>query len=171
MQQQEITSSGNEKLTMDYVLKQLLQDGLITEQQLAQFRSSYKPDDKDRTHPLVTLSKEGWKSPGERSFPLTLERLTQWLAEKTRIPYVRIDPLKIDVNKVTSLVSQAYAANLKILPLEISTKELTVASCEPFFDSWESELSRIVNLRIKLNTVMLSHWVSGLVEFFHKCPV
>ncbi|MCK5433572.1 MAG: hypothetical protein KAJ03_12565, partial [Gammaproteobacteria bacterium] len=67
MQQQEITASGNEKLTLDYVLKLLLQDGLISEQQLAQFRSSYKPDDNEQTHPLITLSNENWKSSGERS--------------------------------------------------------------------------------------------------------
>ncbi|MCK5668635.1 MAG: hypothetical protein KAI15_06085, partial [Gammaproteobacteria bacterium] len=105
MQQQEITASGNEKLTLDYVLKLLLQDGLISEQQLAQFRSSYNPDDNEQTHPLITLSNENWKSSGERSYPLTLEKLTEWLAEKTKMPYVRIDPLKIDVNKVTGLVS------------------------------------------------------------------
>jgi len=45
MQQQVITSSGNEKLTLDYVLKLLLEDSLITEQQLAQFTKSHKPDD------------------------------------------------------------------------------------------------------------------------------
>lgn len=137
MQQQVITSSGNEKLTLDYVLKSLLEDKLITEQQYAQFIASHRPDSKDKTHPLIILSNEGWKTPGKQSYPLTLERLTQWLAERINLPYVRIDPLKIDVNKVTSLVSQAYAANLKILPLEINSKELTVANCEPFFDSWE----------------------------------
>ncbi|MCK5668440.1 MAG: type II/IV secretion system protein, partial [Gammaproteobacteria bacterium] len=164
MQTQVITSSGNEKLTLDYVLKQLLEDGLITEQQHAQFTASHKPDNK--THPLIILSKEGWKTPGEQSYPLTLERLTQWLAEKTNIPYVRIDPLNVDVNKVTSLVSQAYAANLKILPLEMNSKELTVANCEPFFDSWEQELSRIVKLRIKRVLVNPKDIERYLIEFY-----
>jgi len=163
MQQQVITSSGNEKLTLDYVLKQLLEDKLITEQQHAQFTASHKPD---KTHPLVILSDEGWKTPGEQSYPLTLERLTQWLAEKTNIPYVRIDPLNVDVNKVTSLVSQAYAANLKILPLEMNSKELIVANCEPFFDSWEQELSRIVKLRIKRVLVNPKDIDRYLIEFY-----
>lgn len=166
MQQQVITSSGMEKLTLDYVLRHLLEDGLLTEQQLAQFTGSHRPDDKDKTHPLIILSNEGWRSPGEQSYPLTLERLTQWLAEKTRIPYIRIDPLNIDVNKVTSLVSQAYAANLKILPLEINSKELTVANCEPFFDSWVQELSRIVNLRIKRVLVNPKDIDRYLIEFY-----
>ena len=165
MQQQVITSSGDEKLTLSYVLKLLLEDGLITEQQSTQLTGLHEPDNK-KTHPLVTLSKLDWDSSSEPSYPLTLERLTQWLAEKTRIPYVKIDPLKVDVNKVTSLVSQAYAANLKILPLEINGKELTVASCEPFFDSWVQELSRIVNLRIKRVLVNPKDVERYLIEFY-----
>jgi general secretion pathway protein E len=165
MQQQVITSSGNEKLTLDYVLKLLLEDALITEEQRAQFNGLHESDS-NKTHPLVTLSNLGWDSISEPSYTLTLERLTQWLAEKTRIPYVRIDPLKVDVNKVTSLVSQAYATNLKILPLEINGKELTVANCEPFFDSWLQELSRIVNLRIKRVLVNPKDVERYLVEFY-----
>jgi len=165
MQQQVITSAGNEKLTLSYVLKLLLEDGLITEEQQAQFAGLHESDNK-KTHPLITLSNLGWNSNDETSSPLTLEHLTQWLAEKTRIPYVRIDPLKIDVNKVTSLVSQAYATNLKILPLEINGKELTVANCEPFFDSWVQELSRIVNLRIKRVLVNPKDVERYLIEFY-----
>lgn len=166
MQQQVITASGKEKLTLDYVLKLLLQDGLICEQQFAQFRTSHKPDDNDQTHPLITLAEENWKSSGDKPYPLTLDRLTQWLAEKTKMPYVRIDPLKIDVNKVTSFVSQGYAANLKILPIEMNSQELTVASCEPFFDSWEPELSRIAKLRIKRVLVNPKDVDRYLVEFY-----
>lgn len=166
MQQQIITSSGKEKLTLDYVLKLLHQDELITEQQLAQLKKSSKADNPDQAHPLIIIANEGWQRNGTPAYPLTLERLTQWLAEKTKVPYVRIDPLKIDVNKVTSFVSQAYAANLKILPLEMSSTELTVASCEPFFDSWEQELSRIVKLRIKRVLVNPKDIDRYLVEFY-----
>ena len=161
-----ITAPGNEKLTLDYVLNSLLQDGLINEQQLAQFKASHKPIDDDEIHPLVTISGEVWKTSGERAYPLSLEKLTQWLAERTQMPYVRIDPLKIDVNKVTSFVSQGYATNLKILPLEINNQELTVASCQPFFDSWESELSRISKLRIKRVLVNPQDIDRYLIEFY-----
>ncbi len=166
MQQQIITSSGKEKLTLDYVLKLLRQDDLITEQQFAQLIKSRPTDSTDHTHPLITIANEAWQRNGTPVYPLTLERLTQWLAEKTKLPYVRIDPLKIDVNKVTSFVSQAYAANLKILPLEMNSTELTVASCEPFFDSWESELSRIVKLRIKRVLVNPKDIDRYLIEFY-----
>ncbi len=166
MQQQVIAASGKDKLTLDYVLDLLLQDGLVSKQQLAQFRASHTPDYNDQTHPLITLADENWKSGGDKPYPLTLERLTQWLAKKTKMPYVRIDPLKIDVNKVTSFVSQGYATNLKILPIEMNSHELTVASCEPFFDSWEAELSRIAQLRIKRVLVNPKDIDRYLIEFY-----
>jgi len=50
--------------------------------------------------------------------------------------------------------------------LEINTKELTIASCEPFFDSWEQELSRIVNRRIKRVLVNPNDIERYLVEFY-----
>lgn len=166
MQQQVITSSGTDKLTLDYVLKQLLIDNIISKQQSKQLLKSHKPDADDNPHPLIIISDEGWKSSGEHPYPLTLDRLTQWLADKTKMPYVRIDPLKIDVHKVVSFVPQAYAANLKILPLEMNSTELVVANCEPFFDSWEQELARVVKLRIKRVLVNPKDIDRYLIEFY-----
>lgn len=142
------TSTGaEEKLKLAYILRQLYQDGIISDQTLAQLTKLLRHEE-ESTHPLVILADQGLRSDTKPSYLLTLERLTQWLAEKTGYPYVRIDPLKIDVGKITGIVSQAYATNLKILPIEVSARELTIATCEPFITSWEYELSRIVNLKI-----------------------
>ncbi|MBI4005387.1 MAG: Flp pilus assembly complex ATPase component TadA, partial [Gammaproteobacteria bacterium] len=154
-----------EKLNLDYVLKQLLHDGLISEQQRAQLNKRISGPD-NTIHPLIIVAEQDWHSVTEPGFPLTLERLTRWLAEKTGFPYLRIDPLKIDVNKVTRVVSQAYATNLKILPVNITAKELTVATCEPFFTAWEHELSRIVNLKISRVIANPRDIDRYLVEFY-----
>ena len=138
---------AEEKLKLPYVLKQLRVDGIISEQQQAQLTKLLKPED-DTVHPLVAVAEQGLRSNTQPSWSLTLERLTQWLAEKTGSQYVRIDPLKIDVGKITKVVSQAYATKLNILPIDVTASELTIATCEPFITSWEYELSRIVNLKI-----------------------
>jgi len=140
--------AAREKLTLEYVLDQLAHDVLLSEQQIAQLRIDLKKTD-ESTHPLVTIAELNLRSSRDPGLRLSLERLTQWLANKTGYPYLRIDPLKIDVNKVTDIVSQAYATNLNILPVDVTSKELTVATCEPFLSGWESELSRITRLDIK----------------------
>ena len=115
--------TDEEKLGFVYVLNQLQKDGILSTQQVAQLNKLIpKPD--ESVNPLILVAEQGLHSNTEPSWPLTLERLTQWLAEKTNFPYLRIDPLKIDVNNVTKFVSQAYATNLKILPVEVTAKEL-----------------------------------------------
>lgn len=169
MRKQITVKTEGEKLTLEYIFQLLLKDGLIKPQQVDNYRLSHRSNayPGEQTHPLITISNEGWKSQDKHApHPLTLERLTQWLAEKTGKPYMRIDPLKIDVSSITGIISQAYATKLKILPIEINTKELTVANCEPFFDSWQQELASIANRKVKHVLVNPKDIDRYLVEFY-----
>jgi general secretion pathway protein E len=64
------------------------------------------------------------------------------------MPYVRIDPLKIDVESITRLVSQAYASRFRFLPIEVTSDTVTVATAEPYLRDWEQEIARILKRRI-----------------------
>ena len=109
---------GN-KLELAYLLDLLQSDGMISSHQVAKLKSHLRKEDLDNTHPLTLVAEEGLQSITTPPFPLTLERLTRWLANKTGQEYYRIDPLKVDVNKITGIISQAYARKLKILPLQV----------------------------------------------------
>jgi general secretion pathway protein E len=37
--------------------------------------------------------------------PLDIEALTEWLAGRARLPYLRIDPLKADVGRVADVMN------------------------------------------------------------------
>ncbi|MED5466049.1 MAG: GspE/PulE family protein, partial [Pseudomonadota bacterium] len=80
---------------------------------------------------------------------LDLETLTQWLAEYAGQPYLRIDPLKIDVAAVTPLMSYAFAQRHGILAVEITPDEVVIASTEPFKREWESNLRQAVRKDIR----------------------
>ncbi|MCB2744322.1 hypothetical protein KQ749_14890, partial [Listeria monocytogenes] len=83
---------------------------------------------------------EDLKRPGRK---LDLETLTQWLAEYAGQPYLRIDPLKIDVAAVTPLMSYAFAQRHGILAVALSPEEVTIASVQPFVQGWESNLVHV----------------------------
>lgn len=155
---------AEQALTVQYVLDQLQADGIVTAQQIAQFLDVLTRD--DRQHPLVTVSDLALHSNSRPSYPLTLDQLTRWLAKKTGQEYFRVDPLKIDVARVTGVVSQAYANNLKILPVTVSETELTVATCEPFIHAWEAELERITRRTIKRVLINPKDIERYLVEFY-----
>lgn len=157
--------SGN-KLELTYVLDLLEKDGLINQQHRAQLTNISTEETKIQIHPLITIAEQGWQSTSKPSYPLSLETLTKWLAEKVNQPYLRIDPLKIDVQKITSVVSQAYASKLKILPVDVNETELTIATCEPFINDWESELARIAKLNIKRVIINPRDLERYLIEFY-----
>ncbi len=153
-------------LELGYVLDLLEKDGLIKQQQRVQMSALQTEKSRVKLHPLIAIAEQGWQSATQPSYPLTLETLTRWLADRVGQPYMRIDPLKVDVEKITSVVSQAYANKLKILPVSVNNKELTVATCEPFISFWESELERIA--RLKVNRVIINprDLERYLVEFY-----
>jgi general secretion pathway protein E len=74
--------------------------------------------------------------------PLDIEALTQWLAARVGLDYLRIDPLKVDVGKVADAFSPAYAERHHILAVALSPAEMTVATAEPFVTDWVAELER-----------------------------
>lgn len=154
------------KLDILFILDLLEKDGLIKPQQRVQLANISSEKTKIHLHPLVSVAEQGWQSSTKPSYPLSLETLTKWFAEKIGQPYLRIDPLKIDVQKTTAVVSQAYAAKLKILPVEVSDTEVTIATCEPFVVAWEKELEHIAKLKIKRVIINPRDLERYLVEFY-----
>ncbi|MGR8948753.1 MAG: GspE/PulE family protein, partial [Gammaproteobacteria bacterium] len=80
---------------------------------------------------------------------------TQWcvitrdVADFHKLPYVRIDPLKIDVAAVTALMSEAYATRFWILPIKVSPTSVTIASSEPNVDEWISDVQPTLKREIR----------------------
>src|SRR6185369_2529118 len=74
--------------------------------------------------------------------PLDVESLTQWLAGRAGLDYLRIDPLKVDVGKVADTMSAGYAERHRVLPVQVTAKEVVVATAEPFITDWVDEVER-----------------------------
>lgn len=91
--------------------------------------------------PLVRLAAVGMlrQSDGQ---PLDLDELTQFLARRAGLDYMRIDPLKVDAGKVGDVMSANYAERHKVLPVLVGPSEVVVATSEPFIHEWVGEVER-----------------------------
>ena len=118
----------------------LLSDGVINGDE-AQRITARCASAESVQHPLVRLANVSVRRASDAR-ALDIEALTQWLAAREGMDYWRIDPLKIDVGKVTDTMSAAYAERHKILPVQVTPSELVVASAEPFITDWVSEVER-----------------------------
>ena len=92
-------------------------------------------------HPLVRLASVSMRRAADGR-PLDIEMLTQWLARRAGLGYLRIDPLKVDVGKVADAMSAPYAERHKVLPVQVTPTELVIATAEPFITDWVSEVER-----------------------------
>ncbi len=92
-------------------------------------------------HPLVRLAAVTMRRV-EDNKALDIELLTQWLAGRVGMNYLRIDPLKVDVAKVADAMGAVYAERHRILPVVVSAHEITVATSEPFVVDWVAEVER-----------------------------
>ncbi|MGQ0657664.1 MAG: GspE/PulE family protein [Chromatiales bacterium] len=154
------------RLTLETVTGLLHADRLISRQHIEQLHAGAPSRHKDARHPFFRLAEQGWQSATQPSYPLTLERLSRWLAEKAGLPFVRIDPLKIDVRAVTRLVSQAYASRFRFLPIAVDEQSVTVATAEPFQREWEREMARVLKRRIKRVVASPQDIERYLIEFY-----
>ncbi|NNA44444.1 Flp pilus assembly complex ATPase component TadA [Pseudomonas lactis] len=121
-------------LELQQLLPALVEQGLIT----AQAAQKVAPASGSQ-HPLECIAAQG----------PCLETLIQWLARQVGQPYLRIDPLKIDVAAVVPLMSHAFAQRHGILAVAVDARSVTVASAQPHITAWEAGLSQVLKRTIK----------------------
>src|ERR1700754_2260567 len=81
---------------------------------------------------------------------LDTDALARWLATRFELPYQRIDPLRVDVGRVTDVMSVAYAESRRALPIGVSPTEVIVATSEPFDIAWLPEIEAHVKRPVRL---------------------
>ncbi len=154
------------RLALAEVLDALVADGLVSRADADQLVSDRRAH-RNEQHPLVLVADQKWKSRQPPGKVLHLEALAEWLAGKVGMDYFHIDPLKINFSAVTEVMSNAYATRFKILPVEVSAREVVIATCEPYIREWEKELKQILRLDIRLvvaNPLDISRYQ---VEFYN----
>jgi general secretion pathway protein E len=92
-------------------------------------------------HPLVRLAAVAMTR-AQDGKPLDIETLTQYLAQRAGLDYLRIDPLKVDVGRVADSMSGGYAERHRVLPVQVTPTEVVVATAEPFVADWVAEVER-----------------------------
>src|SRR5690242_13433499 len=155
---------ADRRLRLGDILQLMVADGLVS-------RADADTLARSRTmrfdHPLEAVADQKWKSGQPPHKLMTLEWLVEWLAAKLDVPYLHIDPLKIDLGAVTATMTNAYAERYRILPVAVDRFKLTVATGEPFVRSWADELERILKLTVRIvfaNPVDVRRYIG---EFFN----
>ena len=133
------------RLELDELLAALVVDGYLGAEDAKQVRlGSRSGRSAVELHPLVLIANAKLPNQRDPGRPLSLEALVEWLAGHAGLPYLKIDPMKVNVAAVTQVVSHAYAQRHRILPVAAATGEVTFATAEPFDAAWAADLSHML---------------------------
>jgi len=152
------------KLEWRALIEWLREDGLIS------------AEDADRTarrfaggqsvqHPLVRIASVNLTRLGTTK-TLDAEALTEWLAGRVGLPYLRIDPLRVDVGRVAEIMSITYAERRRALPLTVGLNEVTIATCEPLDIGWVPEIEAHARKAVKLVLASPADLARYTTEFY-----
>ncbi|GAB3439383.1 ATPase, T2SS/T4P/T4SS family [Massilia solisilvae] len=157
------------RLDLQAIFAWLLADGIVTKEHVkanfAQAQGILK-NAPGAMHPLAAVAQCKLTSALAPHRLLTLDVLSEWCAAKVGLPFIRIDPLKIDFTKVADVMSASYAARFNVLPVELTPTTLVVATADPFVKEWEHEIARISRRRVELviaNPLDIAQYIS---QFF-----
>jgi len=129
-------------LNLRGVIDDLVADGRLAKADADRLTIMSRLPEQINWHPIEIIAEELYADQKNPKAVLDIETLTLWLSEKSGQRYYRIDPLKVDAQEVTRVMSPAFAKRHSILALEVKDDEIVIASAQPFIYSWESTIEQ-----------------------------
>ncbi|HKB60257.1 MAG TPA: GspE/PulE family protein [Gallionellaceae bacterium] len=154
------------KLTLAEVLGMLAADGLISKASadaLLDERRTHRAE----AHPFTIIGAQHLKSLLPPHKALNAEALAEWMAARSGLEYLHIDPLKVDFSSVADIMSDEYAARFGILPVKMTAQEIVVATSEPYLREWEVVIRHLARRDIRRVISTPDSISRYLAEFFN----
>ncbi|MFZ6673463.1 GspE/PulE family protein [Undibacterium sp. Xuan67W] len=164
-----MTKSAHHTLNMQQIFTWLMADGVILKENAkTEFNNAQAilRNGPAAMHTLTAVAQAKLHSAKKPHQQLTLDWLTEWTAHKVKLPFYRIDPLKIDFTRVSDVMSSTYATRFNILPVESTPDSVTIATTDPFNTEWQAEIAKITRKEIRLvlaNPLDISQYIA---QFF-----
>ncbi|MDO3387407.1 GspE/PulE family protein [Gilvimarinus sp. SDUM040013] len=146
MQQQ---AAAQAVLDLRSLINDLVNDGRMSQEDANVLLGANRTRKQSVMHPLAYIATQNVEDVSRAGKLLDGEALTQWMADRVHLPIFHIDPLKIDVPKVTAVVSYAFAKRHEILCVGVTPDEVVIACAQPFVEGWEPQVEHVARRKIK----------------------
>ena len=137
-----------------------LQEGILSRRRIS------VPVSIESISPSEVIASFNFEIPGSDGKILTEDIITETIAKEINIPYVKIDPLKLDLDMVTSHIPRPFAQRHLIVPVEEKDGVLTVAIADPFDMEGIENLRRTTKIKFKLVLSSKSDILRIVREFY-----
>ncbi len=159
----------NYSFSDDNICQTLLSVGLLTKEQSKQILVK-KKQIKSKLEQIRVIRSASAGAKAKSTAPLTIidviasleleraddktkildeEVIFQVLAKVWKIPYKKIDPLKLDLNLVTSTLPHTFAMKHLVIPVEIKGDQIIIATPNPFNIEAMNDIAQVTHLKVK----------------------
>jgi hypothetical protein len=94
------------------------------------------------------------------------DTIFQALAKAWKVSYKKIDPLKLDLNLVTTTIPHTFARKHLVLPIQLEEGCLTVATPDPFNNEVIHDIAQVSHFKVKTVVTPKSDIIKLINEFF-----
>lgn len=153
-------------LDLRSLINDLVSDGRLQQADANMLLGSSRTREQAMMHPLTYIASQNFDDllrPGKTLDDLTL---TEWMAAKANLPLFHIDPMKINVTKVTEVMGYAFAKRHGILCVQVTPDDVYVACMEPFVNGWEPQLEHVARRKVKRVFASPADVQRYMVEFY-----
>ncbi len=77
------------------------------------------------------------------------ETIFQVLAKVWKVPYKKIDPLKLDLNLITKTLPHTFAMKHLVIPVEVKEDQITIATPYPFNAEAMNDISQVTHMKVR----------------------
>ncbi|ROQ21371.1 general secretion pathway protein E [Marinimicrobium koreense] len=159
-------ATAQHSLDLRRLVDDLVKDDRLGQEDANRLLGAVRTREQAMMHPLAYIASQGLEDLARPGKVLDGDTLTAWLADKAELPVYHIDPLKIDVPKVTDVMSYAFAKRHGILCVEVTQETVVVACTQPFITGWEPQLEHVARRSVKRVFANPADIDRHLVEFY-----
>lgn len=120
---------------------------------------------KSKDHPLSLVGELTLTDRRSENKAMTQDDILTYLALQWKTNYLRVDPLKVSLEVVGSLIPLAYAERLNIVPIELTSTKVVILTSEPFALSWVDEVKAQVKKDVEIrigSPVQIKHLLNEI---------
>ncbi|MBC6428212.1 MAG: type II/IV secretion system protein [Cellvibrionales bacterium] len=117
-------------------------------------------------HPIAAIAALELPDLHHRGRVLTGEVLGQWWAEQLGVPYYSINPLRVNVQAVTAVMSFNYAKRHRILCVEVRPDAVVIGAADPQVRGWQPAVEQTTRKPVRTVFVRPDLLDKYTIEFY-----
>lgn len=148
------------------LIQDLVADGRMKQSDANLLLGASRTREQAIMHPLAYIASQNLEDVQRPGKSLDGSTLTEWLANKARLPLFHIDAMKIDVAKCTEVMSYAFAKRHGILCVKVESDHVVVACTQPFMSGWEPQVEHVARRSVRRVVANPEDIERFMVEFY-----